>query len=390
MTKTSDGPAANFFLSPSAGLLRTPDAALHNVVELEPLAGGGVLLRRIPRHVAETLSPLGRMVAEESAGVELRFVTASTSFRLTLSALPSVLQPYESNGHEVIVFRGGFLHSRHRIESGRPNHLQVINHGGAEPFDRLGPDHRRACGFSPEVWRIFFGRYPAVYHGLETFGHGVRPPTAAEVPSRRWLAYGSSITCGAGASLHHQGYVYHAARRLGVDVINLGLSGSCCCEPEMAAFLADRDDWDLATLEVGVNMRQSHTTQRFRHRVEHLLDRLSEAHPRKAMTLITIYPNAATPGWSAGVAADGEPTRREAAFNDVLRELVASDRFSGLRLIEGGTVLREPGDLTMDLIHPSDYGHARMGEALAEALRVPSHREPAKASESDLLQGAAP
>lgn len=44
-------------------------------------------------------------------------------------------------------------------------------------------------------------------------------------------------------------------------------------------------------------------------------------------------------------------------------------RWPDLGLIEGGDVLDDLGDLTTDLIHPSDYGHARMGQFLGERLR---------------------
>ena len=79
---------------------------------------GGVYLRRFPRAVRDVLSPLGRMVAQESAGVELRFVTGAPGFRLALGAAPSVLAPHEKHACDVVIFRGAFFHSRHHIVPG--------------------------------------------------------------------------------------------------------------------------------------------------------------------------------------------------------------------------------------------------------------------------------
>lgn len=350
------------------------NVALHNVVELEPAEDGGVYLRRYPKAVRESLSQLGRMVSQESAGVEIRFVTEAPSFRLALGALPSVLMPYEQHTHDVIIFRGGFFHSRHRIEHGRINHVNVVKIGGEDSFTAVDPEQTTFAGFSRNVWRVFLGRYAATFHHLDTYGYPTRPPHEDEVPASRWLAYGSSITSGAGATLHHNSYVYHAARRLGLDVMNQGLSGSCHCEAEVGQYFAKRDDWQLLTLEVGVNMRARTSPEDFRQRVTAMLDAVYEQNAatgaNRRVVLITLYPNSATASWTA--APDSIGARNELAYNEILRELAATPSYGGLELIEGGDVLQSPGDLTTDLVHPSDYGHVAMGVQLAALLGQPA------------------
>jgi hypothetical protein len=59
----------------------------HNVTETELQADGGLALFRVPRSVRDTLSSLGRMVAEDSAGIEIRFVTDAPAFR-PMSIMP--------------------------------------------------------------------------------------------------------------------------------------------------------------------------------------------------------------------------------------------------------------------------------------------------------------
>lgn len=331
--------------------------ALHNVAETAPLPDGGLILRRYPEKVRRSLSILGKMIAEDSAGIELRFVTESPCFRISLGSMPSFLSPYENHGQEIAILRGAFVHSIHRLEPGRVNHINVTNFSGSDSFLDFTKQDSPQAGFSPEVWRIFLGRCANIFYGLETFGHEVRRPHKEEIPARRWLAYGSSITNGASASMHLNSYVYHAARTANLDVRNLGLSGSCHCEPEVADYLAAQNDCEVFTLEVGVNMRTFVEPEDFRERVERLLEKVHRAD--RKLFLVTVYPN----------YASGEPEKRQKTFSEILRDIAASGKWPGLGLIEGGSVLDSMGDLTTDLIHPSDYGHARMGRNIGEILR---------------------
>ncbi len=339
------------------------DVALHNVVELESAPGGGTFLRRYPAEIRNILSPLGRIVSQDAAGVEIRFVTDSASFRLDIASLPNVLSPWEMHHQDLVIFRGAFLHSHHRLTPGRINHINVANFGGVEAFDAVTASAARGCGFAPNVWRILLGRYPAVFHGLDTYGHARRPPKPDELPKHRWIAYGSSITNGASPTVHHNSYLYHAARQASLDVFNLGLSGACLCEAQVADHLAGRDDWDVMTLELGVNMRGHVEADEFRRRAEEMLWKITTRHPDRRLVLITIFPNAATTAHTA--TPDAPVSVRQDAFDDILRQLAAG---RNITLIEGSDILDDFACLSVDLIHPSDYGHARMGMNLGRNL----------------------
>ncbi len=174
--------------------------------------------------------------------------------------------------------------------------------------------------------------------------------------------------------LHHQrsisanhlnSYVYHAARTANLDVLNLGLSGSCLCEAEMAEFLGSRQDYEVATLEVGVNMRKVFTVEEYRRKVHHLLDAVAAPGTNRRVFLLTLFSN----------MNDPELDEKQDAFSQVLREAASIGRWQGVSLIEGGAVLDDPGDLTVDLIHPSDYGHARMASIWERSSAKPSHEQ---------------
>ena len=86
---------------------------LHNVVETETFADGGLVLQRYPQKVRRSLSMLGKMIAEDSAGIELRFVTDSPCFRISLGSQPSFLAPWEHHSQYIAILRGAFVHSIH-------------------------------------------------------------------------------------------------------------------------------------------------------------------------------------------------------------------------------------------------------------------------------------
>jgi len=341
----------------------------HNTVELDEAPGGGVLLRRYPRAVREAMGPLGRLVSEESSGCEIRFVAEAPNIRIALSAMPGALAPNEEHRLDLVIFQGAFFHSHIRLTPGQVNYINLTDIGQlvANGYASLKSNARDTDYFPQRVWRILFGRYPAVFHDVHTFGYPIRPPREDEMPRRRLLCYGSSITHGAAATLYHLCYVQQAARRLKVDALNLGLSGSCRCEPEVADDLAARPDWDMITLELGVNMRAEFSTDTFKERAHALIQKMADAHPDKPVVVITIYPNAQ----SCKNALDdtSEAVRKQEGFSDALRNIVKTLDRPHVRLIEGSDILTDYGGMAKDLIHPGDYGHIEMGWNLAEKIK---------------------
>ncbi|MEJ8305051.1 GDSL-type esterase/lipase family protein [Saccharibacillus sacchari] len=325
--------------------------AFHGAAELEPAPAGGVYIRRIPAAVRGRLNARGRVIAAESTGCELRFVTSSDTVDVTLG-LPA-------QEGAVTVYRGGMFHSEHRLAAGSAAVLRL--HAPPRLWHADGAK-LSASGFAPDVWRVCFARGEAVFYGLDAFGEDVRPPRADEVPQARLLAYGSSITHGGEQS--HSAYIAQTARRLGADLFNLGMSGSCLCERELIDWIARRGDWDILFLELGVNMRDRMDGGEFRAAIRYALDTLCEAHPGKPIFVTTIYPNFATLGGESPTAS-----AKDGMFNEILREEARkrSDSFR-LHLLEGDSILHEADGLSCDLVHPSDDGHIRMGEQLARQI----------------------
>ncbi|HAT11817.1 MAG TPA: hypothetical protein DCS97_14785 [Planctomycetes bacterium] len=323
--------------------------SLHNVTELEPWEGArhGVM-HRIPRAVADRLRPRARSISQGSAGSEIRFVTEAPTVHLYISIL--------RGSCDVLVYRGDLRENHHILETGRTACLELNTPPG---FAGLPDDALAGRRFAPQVWRVVFENCVPVLHRLDAHGYTVRPPLPAELPRRRWLAYGSSITHGSTATRQVNSYVQQAAWRLTADVCNLGMGGACGLEPEMVEEIAQRDDWQVCTCELGINVHD-YGVEEFSRRAEHLVRTIRARRPDGRLALITHFL------FRAHLLGPDHPGRATCdAYDTVLRNLAAAH---GCTLIEGRQILTHAGGLTGDLVHPHDHGMQMMGENLARVL----------------------
>lgn len=319
----------------------------------------GLKLLRYPGDISNNLdtqpdaNERGAYVAQQASGIEIRFVTAAKTVQIALSAA--------DREQDIVVMKGDFVHSKHTIKAGIITNLILEDRGiFKELYDKTRSDYT----YSPDMWRICLGRQITYFHGIDTFGHEIRPPKPSEYPSLNWLAYGSSITQGEGAFVYTDSYVAQTARFAGVNAINIGLGGACRCENIAADFIAEREDWDIATFEVGVNMFNYFTPEEYRERLTYLVSTVIRKYPCKPIALITIYPNSQT-----YVSVENECTRREVAYNEIMRDIVKSFNHPNLYLIEGKDMLTDFTGLTCDLVHPNNYGHGLIARNLSKEIK---------------------
>jgi len=329
------------------------DVELHNIAELDSDAGyPGSLIRRYPRAVAEALEN-SSLVSSEASLSELRFVVESG--RRLAVICTSVC------GGDLFIYCGDFVQNHVRLNAGEVyRHLLDFEN---DLFASLSPQAFVDQAFSRHVWRVVFDG-PTLLHGVDRMGSVIRQPLATEKPTRCWAAYGSSITQGYTPVTRQQCYVAQTARRLGVDVLNLGLSGSCLCESAAADYLASRDDWDFITCEVGVNMRGKFTPDAFAVRVRYLLETLTTRRPGKPVVLISPF--------TSNVDFLKEPdlsTCNTAGYREVLTTLAVEFSARSVHLLDGRKILPSFAGLNCDFVHPSTEGHTLMAENLAARLR---------------------
>ena len=325
--------------------------SFHNCAELVPAARGGLALARLPVAVIPALTRMGQQVAWTSDGIELRFSGARDWLCLTLEARST---QFHAETAYAEVFLGDLPISSVSIPDGAVKTLRLM---APAHLKDLAPSAWIGGQFAPDLWRVRLSGAGVIYHGMDTTGEVIRPAQVSETPPLRWLAYGSSITnC-------TPGHPHHAARLLGVDVANKAMSGSCFCEPEVAAHLA-ACDWDFATLELGVNLLGNVSTPEFERRARHLVRTLRAAKPGRPIALITIFPNVYDYQRNPG-----ELTTANREFREVLERIHAESADPHLHLIKGERVLDALLALSTDLVHPSPEGQFRMGANLAAILR---------------------
>ncbi|MEO8616821.1 MAG: GDSL-type esterase/lipase family protein [Luteolibacter sp.] len=329
-------------------MLHDSQIEFHNVAELiTDTAGDGRLLQRMPEALRHVLNPTARIAACSPTHCELRYVSAASSVEITL---------HSEIHHEYLrIYQGDHFQQEFCLE---PNQTRTFE---LHCDPRLIQHTALSSGFSPEVMRLrLSGTGRVRFLSVEANGSALRPPTAAEKPALTMLAYGSSITQGFSSGRLATAFLAQTADRLGVDFINLGFGGSCQCETEIGDHLAARQDWQIALLELGINMLGIDppiSDDQFRELACNMLEKTSRD-PTRLVVAITLFP---------GDHDLPDAPRAAEPWRQILRELVADLARPNLRLVEGSDLLDWNG-LTTDLCHPCDHGHAMIAERLSARL----------------------
>ena len=314
----------------------------HNVAELVP-RDGGLAMPRLPADVrAELDEPRSAETLFHSSGVELRFRMVSEEVRLTLH-MEDVTEGLPASLY-FGCFQGPWETSVKMI--GRePTTLTIRMPRSLPSLRRLAEEHRHP--FRPEVVRVILPYDKCVFDDVEG---ELLPPQPGDTPEKTLLCYGSSITHGSLALGTPHTYVYRMAGQLGCDVRDLGMAG--CCHLEESVLRAIRRDptWDIATVEMGINMLSCFTEEAFRARVRRAVEVLSE---------------------------DGRPVFVTSIFRAIdedekygrFRQIVREEAEGRLPFISGDELLYEEDLVAADLVHPGWLGHERIADRWVAHIR---------------------
>ena len=326
-----------------------------NTAETTP-HNGGVALQRVPESVREHLNESAQLKVMQPGSGEIRFaLDPGATARITLSAVG-----HENWGNEAAatVFFGDYRHDTITVGTD-PATIEITwSENLLASYDDIV---KLPHTFSPNIVRIMMMGAQVVFHSAS--GEGVRPPRADELPDIRYLAYGTSITHGAAASAPYLSYAAQTARRLGADLLNFGVGGSCYAEPEFADYFASRDDWDIASLALSVNMMGLEADE-FERRIRYMVHTVAASHPDKPVACITLYPYFGDFGTIQGYTIE-----KTAQFRQILRDAVKDCPTPNAHIVEGPDILQTFTGLTTDLIHPADDGMIEMGCNLASVLK---------------------
>jgi len=180
----------------------------------------------------------------------------------------------------------------------------------------------------------------------------------------RWIAYGDSTTQGWIASGPARGWAAIAARKAGLDLVNLGYAaagrGEIVSAEQIAALPAD-----VLTIAYGANCwtRVPHSVGMVDEGVRGFLDVVRQGHPTAPIVVVSpvLRPD-----------AEDEPNRLGATLADIRHviETVTRERIVAgdptLALVAGEGIISS--EHLGDGIHPDDEGHKRIAAAVAKAL----------------------
>ncbi|MET8173265.1 GDSL-type esterase/lipase family protein [Streptomyces clavifer] len=205
---------------------------------------------------------------------------------------------------------------------------------------------------------------------------------------RVWLHHGSSISHGSNAAHPTAVWPALAAAKGGVELVNMGFSGSALLDPFIARAMRDTLA-DLISLKIGINVVNTDAMRlrAFTPAVHGFLDTIREGHPTTPVLLVSPIlcpiqedtPGPLAPDFGGGVLrfkATGDPAERAAGrltLNVIRDELAravgrrAADD-PNLHYLDGRDLYGESDYAEFPLpdeVHPDPAGHRRIGENFA-------------------------
>ncbi|RJQ76434.1 lipase [Pseudonocardiaceae bacterium YIM PH 21723] len=363
--------------------------------DIEPLLRGhldierterGLLPLRLPQWTrAQYADQRIEFVMTQPAGIRLVFRTAATAIELetlpTKGAYRGVPQQpdrlYDLVIDGEVVDQGTVPGGNLRLADMTLENLELIpGEPGVLRFDGLS-----AVDKTVEIWLPFAETTELV--ALRTDAP-VRP--VADTGRTVWLHHGSSISHGSNAERPTGIWPVVAARKAGVELVNLGFGGSALLDPFVARSIRDAKA-DVISLKLGINLTNGDLMRlrAFGPAVHGFLDTIREGHPDTPLLVISPIhcpiqedtPGPVLPDFSTGALrfkAGGDPGEVPAGkltLSVIRRELeaiVAARTDENLHYLDGRS-LYGPEDFAEhplpDDLHPGPETHVSMGERFA-------------------------
>lgn len=285
------------------------------------------------------------------SGVRLRFAT--TSRRIELRMRPAEHEAVSPEDPFVAdLTRAGVLVESRPVEQGRIRFALESGQGDGTTEEGL------------PVYEIWLSQF----HGTHLESMEIENGSVFDVPidgRPRWITYGSSITMCRQASSPSRTWPATAARRLNLNLTNLGYGGQCHLDPMVGRVIRDLPA-DLITLKLGINVYGGATlgTRTYEPAVIGLIKTIRDGHgstPIGVITSILSPPRERVPNALGCTLEDYRAMTREAVFR--LQEH-GDDR---LLLFEGSELFwEEDAHLLPDDLHPNGAGYELMGIRAAE------------------------
>lgn len=272
-----------------------------------------------------------------TAGVHLRFTTASRVFRLDFDQAPALDTDREGLWD---VFVDGRLFSRHTVPCGDSAALFV---------EGLPGDDKEI--------RVYF---PGNTHSVLKSLSSDEPLSEAPSAGLRWLTHGSSIThCRMAAP--GEAWPAIVAREAGWSHRNLGFSGQCKFDPVVARVISKLPA-DRISLCLGINTSDGfYSLRTWGPAIEGFLLAVRDGHPETPLLVITPILSPPRESWDQEPCRIGLRTMRQLLAESVEKFRAMGDRH--IHLLDGLQLIGPGDESTMpDELHPDDAGIRLMAE----------------------------
>lgn len=366
---------------------------VRGALELEQTPDGW-LPHRLPTS-ARAQIPDGQLAMAEAQPAGVRLVFRTTATEVELDVLPTKLAyigaPPRPDGVYDLVVDG--LDAGSAVAQG--GNLRTINMMTGEAEVESGaPDTLRYTGLAVgdkvvEIW---------LPHNETTELVALRtnaPLAPGNGESRPvWLHHGSSISHGSNADTPTGTWPAVAARRGGVELVNLGFGGSALLDPFTARAMRDTPA-DLISIKIGINLVNTDLMRlrAFGPAVHGFLDTIREGHPDTPLLVVSPLfcpihedtPGPAAPDFSNLAAgklsfiATGDATDPTRLTLNIIRAELArivaarATEDPALHYLDGRELYgeHEEGELPLpDQLHPDAATHQWIGKRFAELAFV--------------------
>ena len=329
--------------------------AIHNVGELIHCKDTeGVRWLRVPQEVYEAMeSDSGKRLCRGATGVELRFVMKSDTVTLRMKV---------NEGTGVFhIFRGSIQggwedHELKQYVTDEVCDFVIKKSENMPVLRRITEEYHQP--FAPEVVRVILDR--GTYELIDVIGD-VEPPEKKQLPEKTLLSYGSSITHGSNSIDASHAWVSVLAHNLRVDTRNLGMAGSCWMEPAIVEYIAkegEKGKWDMATLELGINVLDWEK-DKIMNRVSNTLRQIAGRNPGKPVFVIS-------PFYCIDDYVQGGKAEK---WRRLIAEVVQTEKYANVTYINGLDLLGDMSLISADEVHPNIFGVAQIASRLETVMK---------------------
>lgn len=328
------------------------NAELYNIEELVKNDNTSYRMSRLDSKIRDKVAVTTAERSFNNCGCEIRFNLKGEKAEITLLRKP---------GDEVLptgiaeIYYGDFQASYQETPRILYNNPQTIIIKKDEIEKVKAATKELKTVFDPALVRIFLP-YDWDNFLIDIKGD-IKPPTLSQVPNKKLLTYGSSITHGGSANHPAESYAFKLAQLMNYDLINKGFAGSARMENAMADYLAELD-WDIAILEMGINVIDKWSVEKFAKRIDYFIEKIALKNQNKWIYCTDLFRN----------RRDFDDNKKIKEFRQIIKNKVENLNLKQVKYVSGLELLTDIRGLSADFVHPSTYGMDQIASNLYKKI----------------------